>query len=294
VKTPFLSLGTAIAALAAFAASIACADAAPANPQAAPASTADAQRVEIAADLPSVESRPYADLLQAMKDFDAWQATHPGTRLRFRVQARRDAAVAEGLKLWVADPVTRRRAEVALEPGGRFTLALSDEWREHGAVVRSNRPDGSLAWSVEVTHEGDGEHIRRLGDLRQECRLDLYAASLARGVKTPSFYAMKAATNLCASKLVGWMAYAERPVFAVHVQDGARRTSLRGDWLHGGDAAVVAFAPLLDWPHLLRDRSIWVTALMADEGWSDEAVLHMVFTDDAADGAAPVREGSGS
>ena len=170
--------------------------------------------------------------------------------------------------------------------------AIFAEWREHDAVVRSNRPDGSLAWSLEVTHEGDDAHERRLGDLREECRLDLYAAVLARGIKPPAFYAMKAVMDICTSRLIGWGTYADHPVFAVHAQDGSRRQSLRGDLLHGGEQSIMPLAPLLDWPYLLRDRTYFVHELMTDATWSDEAVLHFVFTDDPPDDAAPATDGA--
>ena len=250
---------------------------------AAPPDPQPPQRVEIAAALPSHEEHAYADLLDAMTRFEAWHATHPGTRLDFRVQARKQATVMEGLALTIDDPVTRQRVPVDLAPDGRFTLPVSATLREHAAIVRANRTDGSLAWMLRVTHDGDDPHERRLGDLREECRLDLYAATLARGIKTPSFYALKAAGDVCASRLVGWVAYADRPVFAAHVREGGRDVALPGDSVHGGEMSTVPMAPLMDWPYLLRDRVYFVHRLMADAGWSDAAVVRLNFADDPAD-----------
>jgi hypothetical protein len=240
----------------------------------------ETQHVQVTASMGPREEHAYADLLDAMNQFTAWQAAHLGARLRFRVQARRDPAVAQGLQVYVADPVDHTRTVLPLAPGGRFELPVSEAWRAHRASVRTDRPDGSLAWSVEVTHEGDDEHVRRLGDLREECHLDLYAATLVRGIKTPSFYALKPLVNLCQNRLVGWLGYADHPVFAVHVEDGRRHESLRGDYVHGGDASVIPMGALLDWTDLLRDRVYVVHTLMADSGWSDETRLTLVFADD--------------
>lgn len=245
------------------------------------------QHVEIAAQLPSHEEHAYADLLDAMTQFEAWRATHAGARLSFRVQARKDAAVMTGLRLTLFDPVTLQGLPVDVGPDGRFALPVSAMLRSHGAIVRANRTNGALAWSLQVTHDGDDPHERRLGDLREECHLDLYGATLIRGIKTPSFYALKAVGNVCANRLVGYPAYADHPVFAVHVRDGERRGYLRGDLVHDGEVTVVPLAALYDWAYLLRDYSYFPHELMADSTWSDAAVLRLTFADDPADPPAP-------
>ena len=251
-----------------------------------------AQHVEIQAQLPSHEEHDYADLLDAMTQFDAWRATHPGTRLIFQVRARKDAAVMEGLRLNIDDPVTRKSVPVELDAAGRFVLPVSAALKDDGAVVRANRTNGALAWALQVRHDADDPHDRRLGDLREECHLDLYGAKLVRGVKTPSFLAMKAVSNVCANRLVGWPAYADHPVFAVHIRDGERRGSLRGDMVHDGETPVVALAALFDWAYLLRDASYFPHELMADASWSDDAVLHLTFADDPADSPAALASGA--
>ena len=245
------------------------------------------QRVEIEAPLPSHEEHAYADLLEAMTQFEAWQATHPGARMSFQVRPRKDASVMHGLALTIDDPVGRTRTPVDVGPDGRFVLPVSATLQSHSAIVRANRTNGTLAWSLQVTHDGDDPHERRLGDLREECHLDLYAATLIRGVKTPSFYALKAIGNVCANRLVGYPAYADHPVFAVHVRDGERRGYLRGDLVHDGEVTVVPLAALYDWAYLLRDYSYFPHELMADSTWPDAAVLHLTFADDPADPPVP-------
>ena len=273
-------------ALAAIAAGANAADA-PAAPESDPS-----QHVEIQAQLPSHEEHDYAELLDAMTQFEAWHATHPGTRLVFQVRARKDAAAMDGLRLNIDDPATHASVPVALDAAGRFVLPVSATLKDDGAVVRANRTNGSLAWALQVVHDADDPHDRRLGDLREECHLDLYGAKLVRGVKTPSFQAMKAVSNVCANRLVGWPAYADHPVFAVHIREGERRASLRGDMVHDGETPVVALAALYDWAYRLRDESYFPHELMADASWSDDAVLHLTFADDPADAPAAVAAGA--
>lgn len=241
------------------------------------------QQVQIQAALPSHEEHDYADLLAAMTQFDAWHATHPGARLVFRIRPRKEATVMDGLRLVIDDPVTHDSVPVDVDADGRFVLPVSATLQSHAAVVRANRTNGTLAWTVQVTHDADDPHDRRLGDVREGCRLDLYAAGLARGIKTPSYHALKNVGDVCASRLVGWVEYADHPVFAVHVSDGKRLGYLRGDLVHDGEASVVPLAALFDWAYRMRDYSYFTHELMADASWSDDAVLHLTFADDPPD-----------
>jgi len=179
--------------------------------------------------------------------------------------------------------VTHDSVPVDVDADGRFVLPVSATLQSHSAVVRANRTNGTLAWTVQVTRDADDPHDRRLGDIREECHLDLYAATLARGIKTPSFYAMKAVSDVCSNRLVGWVEYADHPVFAVHVSDGKRLGYLPGDSVHAGERTVIPLAALFDWAYLMRDYSYFTQELMADAGWSDETVLHLTFADDPAD-----------
>jgi hypothetical protein len=263
-----------------------------ANAGDAPAAPDQPQQVEIQAHLPSHEEHDYADMLDAMTQFDTWHATHPGTRLVFRVRPRKDAAVMDGLRLVIDDPVTHDSVPVDVDADGRFTLPVSATLRDDAAIVRANRTNGALAWFVQVTHDADDPHDRRLGDVREECHLDLYAAKLARGVKTPAFYALKTVGNVCASRGVGWVEYADHPVFAVHVRDGDHLGTLRGDFVHDGEVTVVPLAALFDWAYLMRDYSYFTHELMADSSWSDDTVLHLTFADDPADAPEAVASGA--
>lgn len=165
---------------------------------------------------------------------------------------------------------------IALDADQGFTLPTSPEMRDADAVVRSNWPSGSLAWWVEVTREGGDPQHRFLGDLRQECTLDLNAAELVRGIKAPPYHALKALGDPCAFKVVGYVTYAERPVFAVHLRDGDKTTSLTSYELHGGDFPSALY-PLQDWPYLLRDRTYRVRN--ADLAWPDETVVSIEYAE---------------
>jgi hypothetical protein len=217
-------------------------------------------------------------MLKAMQMFEAYQLKHPDARLRFRVAQRREAGELPPLTLrLVSDAVS---LPIALDTDQGFTLPISPEMRDADAVVRSNWPSGSLAWWVEVTRAGADPQHRFLGDLRQECTLDLNAAELMRGIKPPAFYAIKGLTDPCTLASVGVLTFAERPVFAVHMRHRERSTSLTSAELHGGDGSPNAvFAPFLDWPYLLRDRAYRVRN--ADTDWPDDTVVSIDYAEES-------------
>lgn len=222
------------------------------------AAAADAPRPElppVAVDGESTaarEQKTVADLLQVLDVFEREKARYaPDAELRIRVLPRHDLADAPALELRHGTV----REPIALDALGRFTVPPA--WRDlpAGAVVRSRLLDGRLAWAVDVRTPGLPEHTRRLGDLRLECRADLYGGALMRGVKPPAFYALRAASDICASRLVALGFFADEPVFAVQVSHAGRSAELAYRWMHGSEVGQTSVLfGLVDWPYALRDR----------------------------------------
>ncbi|MBI3349751.1 MAG: hypothetical protein HY020_21390 [Burkholderiales bacterium] len=240
---------------------------------AAQAAAPELPRVEVQGESTSRrEQQTVADLLRVLDVFERERTLHaPRAELRIRVLPRRDLADSPALELRHGGV----REPMVLDALGRF--AIPPEWRAlpAGAVVRSRLPDGRLAWTVDVRTPGLPDDTRRLGDLRLECRADLYGGALARGIKPPAFYALRAVTDLCMSSQVTLGFFADRPVFAAQVSEGGRRTELPYRWMHGSEMgqSSVMFG-LVDWPFALRDRFVvlppdkWTT-------WSDDALVEL-------------------
>lgn len=218
------------------------------------------------------EQKSVADLLQVLDVFEREKARYaPNAQLRIRVLPRHDLADAPALELR-HDGV---REPIAVDALGRF--AIPPEWRSlpPGAVVRSRLLDGRLAWGADVRTPGLPENTRRLGDLRLECRADLYGGALQRGVKPPAFYALRAATDICTSSLVHLGFFADGPVFAVQVSEGVRQAELPYRWMHGSEMGQTSLMfGLVDWPFALRDRFV---VMPPDKwaGWSHDARIEL-------------------
>ncbi len=242
------------------------------------------QKVEVTAREQPMEQKSYRDLLAAMKRFEPYQAAHPDARLRFRIWQRKDGVDLSQLRVWLYDPVDFHRVEPPLAADGSFTVPVLADLREHDAVVRTNMPEGTLAWMVSITRAGDDERHHVMGDLREACLLDVDFAHLARAIKPPAIYAIDAvSSNVCTVRGVDWGFYAERPVFSAHLSAGGRHAALLSDRLHGA-LALPVFHPLVDWSDLLRDRLY--SPPLNDASWPDDATVDVVYVDDPDEVAA--------
>lgn len=218
------------------------------------------------------EQQTVADLLLVLEVFERERSQYaPHAELRIRVLPRRDLADTPALELRHGGV----REPIALDSLGRFIIP--PEWRAlpADAVVRSRLLDGRLAWAVDVRTPGLPADTRRLGDLRLECRADLYGGALARGIKPPAFYAMRAASDVCTSRLVNYGFFADRPVFAAEVREGERHAELAYRWVHGSEMGQSnPLFGLVDWPFALRDRFV---VLPPDKwkDWSNDALITM-------------------
>ena len=176
-----------------------------------------------AAACPASPSEGTADL-----DHETRPISGPRRRAR-RLRARDAPAALTGssirvLAAWAADG---QQLRLELRHG---SLASPSSWTASGASQaplawrrscqrtrrRSSLPKGQLrlgAWY----HSQTPEHTRRLGDLRLECRADLYGGGLRCGLKPPAFV-LPRSSDLCCCGLCGVARsyvgiYADVPVF---------------------------------------------------------------------------------
>jgi hypothetical protein len=231
------------------------------------AGDAPAQHVEVTAPTPGArEQKSVAQLLEAQRAFERHRALAPQGSLAFRLYARLDPEDLARLHLdWVAGDERRR---VKLDEHQRFEL--DPGWAAPGApldaVLQANLPEGAVAWKVEVRTPGFGDDARRLGDLRLECEADMFHGNLQRGIHSPSAAIMAAEGDLCELDDAE-IYFAERPIFGVLLESGARERRLPYRYVHVSDGTM-ALAGLFDWPYALRDRSFYLP--LEDRSWPDD------------------------
>jgi len=173
---------------------------------------------------------------------------------------------------------------IALDSDLGFSLPQDARAANDGAYVSTNRQAKSFAWRVDIRSPGVPPNMRRLGDLRLECKIDLMAAELTPGIKPPAFYALLAlGVDPCTVRTVSVGYFAERPLFGVSMVAGARRQELPAFALFGSKSPAL-FASVFDWI-LLRDRfyslPIW------DARWPDDSLVELEYVDHASSASAP-------
>jgi hypothetical protein len=243
-------------------------------------SAPETQQVEVTAALPDARDEKTLDQLLSARDaFVRHRALAPEAALGFRLYARLDPHDLERLRLFRVDG--RQRREISLDDHQRF--AIDPAWTradaDRGVRLQTNLPDGAVAWKIDVRSPGLPDDRRRLGDLRLECEADTFHGNLQRGLRTPISAVLDASDELCLlDDAQAW--FAERPIFAVTLVDGARRRLLPYRYLHGSNGTM-ALAGLFDWPYALRDRA-WFLPL-DDRSWPDDTQVVL----DPMDGPQP-------
>ncbi len=235
------------------------------------------QQVEVTAHpLGARDEKTLSQLFAAQDAFERHHALAPDATLAFRLYARLDPRDLARLRLSFVDGSTRR--DVPLDDHQRF--ALSPGWTRadagRGALLRTNLPDGAVAWKVDVRSPGVPADRRRLGDLRLECEADTFHGNLQRGLRTPVSALLDASDELCLlDDAQAW--FAEVPIFGVTLDDGTRRRRLPYRYLHGSNGTM-ALAGLFDWPGALRDRTYFLP--LDDRSWPDDTQVVFDAMDD--------------
>ena len=240
------------------------------------ANSAPIPQVEVNGKTLNKENHDYDDMLKAMSMFEEYRAAHPDAYLRFRIFPRGKNVDMSTLKVFISGAGERVLVDVA--PDGSFELPIVDRLRKTDAKVRANYSDGDLGWTVQIKRRNDPPNRRVLGDIRWECKLDVYGAHLRRSFLAPSGYLLKAQGLICESKRVMYGVFSEHPLFSVHLRDGERTASLLSDRLYEphGPASVMKF--LVD-GNIIQDRRYFPP--LFDKNWSDDTILSIEYMDDS-------------
>lgn len=240
-------------------------------------------------DVPSTRSpvdKSYRKMLQGMQRFAHEQAAlAPQAALRFRLLPRQPGRTLDGVRLRVAGDT--RSMDVALAPDHSFTLVRDETlWREDAAVL-ANRRTLSMTWRAEVRSAGVPPGMRRLGDLRLECRVGMEAGLVSNNAHLFAWLdeALRSPERVCTDPRGNYLFFAERPLFSVTLQHGARRATLPFHALYAGNPPASEL-PYCDCQVLL-EHSYY--APLWDRSWPDDTLLSFEYMDDTppASRAAP-------
>jgi hypothetical protein len=227
------------------------------------------------------EARSYARLVQGTRIFQQYrQQLAPRASLRFRVYPRKAGVDMHGLQLAIVS--RSARIPVGLDSELRFEVPIDQTALNENADLIYNRRDGTLGWRTDVRTAGIPENMRRLGDLRLECRVELMGAHVARGFN-PFGFMGSALGDPCDKPGRYYHFYADRPIFAVTLRYGERSAWLSTGKLYGNDVPEWQLL-FMDWP---RFRERVFLAPLRNTTWPDETLLEFDYMDATPESAAP-------
>jgi hypothetical protein len=146
---------------------------------------------------------PYAALAAGMAAFEDGHALAPQAALRFRLLLAPGVTVLDNVALTLVDGDSL--AAVPVTPEGFFQLDRAR--RGDGAELAVNRNggqfDGNRAPQPEVRTPGLPDNVRRLGDLRLECRVKMAIARNMLGFMQSAAISVLGGSNWCAPRKGG-------------------------------------------------------------------------------------------
>jgi hypothetical protein len=203
------------------------------------------------------EMRTYRNVAAGLDAFDTHRALAPLATLRFRMRHADGAPAnaADGLQLRLASDDGSFQENVPIDAAGLLTVARSQAAYDADATFILNRKNGQYTGHPEVRTTGLPDNVRRLGDLRLECRVTIAI------VKDQMPFLAKAAINTlmlgsdwCAKQDFNYGVMAARRDVRAVLRDGERSRTLE---THGWNVMVP----------------------IGDTGWPDDALVQ--FGDDA-------------
>ncbi len=224
--------------------------------------------------------KSYVKMIKGMDRFEREHALAPAATLRFRVLPRLPKTNMDGIALRVAgDQVS---LPLAVAPDNSFVLPRNEQALREDAAVLANRKSDSMTWRAWIQTPGLAPGVRRLGDLRLECRVGMDAGLISNS--SPIFgwlsNLLTTTEQVCNNADGNYLFFADRPVFSVTLRAGARNEVLPFKMLYAGGDETRATLPFCDCQVLL-DRSYY--APIWDRSWPDDTLVGFEYMDTPAE-----------
>jgi hypothetical protein len=209
------------------------------------------------------EMRTYRSAEAGFEAYDDYRKLAPSAPLRFRLlhAGGGPATAADGLllKLQGNDWSTA----IPIDAAGRFGVPRSQAAHDDDALFVLNQKNGLYAYRADIRTPGLAENVRRLGDLRLECHVNLAVAK----EKIPFWARALVNTVLLTSDWCGKE--------QVHITFPAERKLVRATLREGGKSDE------------LKVEGVNYHVPLTVRGWTDEALIELEYAADETAGTAP-------
>lgn len=228
--------------------------------------------------------KSYRKMIAGMDRFQRQHQLAPGAVLRFRLLPRLPGVSMDGITMKiVGDSIA---LPVPLAADNSFTLPRNAQALREDAALIASRKTSSMTWRADVRSPGVPAGMRRLGDLRLECLVGMEAGLVSNAQPLFAWLGnlLTDPDQVCAAADGNYLFFAERPLFNVTLQSGARRGTLPFRMLYAGGTQTAKTLPFCDCQVLL-DRTYY--APLWDRSWPDDTLLGFESIDDPAAATQP-------
>lgn len=199
------------------------------------------------------ELRSYRSIVAGFEAFDANRKLAPAAPLRFRLV--RNGPPEPGATAGLAIRIVGNGAPIPVEvaPDGVFSVPRIDSAYDDDAELVLNRKRGLFRGMPEVRTPGLPDNVRRLGDLRLECRVTMAIAKTHLGfaIRTLITTVMRT-SDWCSFDDFHYSAPASARLSAVTLVDGERRLA----------------GKVFEWNYEVP---------LSDASWPDDALIELTF-----------------
>lgn len=179
----------------------------------------------------SPEMQPYRYMLSGLDAFDSQHALAPDAQqLRFRLNAKKKAPKGAFDNLVVRLSGNETDIPVPLAEDHSFALPRSAEAERDNADVVLNQKKSYYGWMPDVRSAGVPADMRRLGDIRLECRvLVAIAKNYIPFLLRATINTLMLTTDWCSFKDFNMSVRSDRAIASATLVDGAHRLELKVD-----------------------------------------------------------------
>ena len=221
--------------------------------------------------------KSYRSIIKGIDLFERERSLSPNGALRFKLLARKRETDMKNIEIEVIGTNTAFAVPVADEQ--TFTLPRDPQALNEDAQVVPNRKAQTMTWRADIRTPGLPPNVRRLGDLRLECRVGMVSGLVSNSgtlagrlasalLDTPAY---------CNKKVPLYLFFADRAVFSVTLVSGARREVLPVSQLYaaasddpklGNDLAECDCEVLVDRTYFLP---------LGDATWADDTRIEFEY-----------------
>jgi hypothetical protein len=218
--------------------------------------------------------KSYRRMIKGMDRFEREHALAPQAQLRFFLLPRLSNAKMTGITLRIAGDTVSVPVPVAED--NSFVLPRNEVALREDAAVLANRKTTSMTWRVSVRTPGLPENVRRLGDLRLECKAGMDAGLISNSAPIFGWLSnmLTDTDKVCSNPEGNYLFFAERPIYGVTMRYGDRSAALPFKLLYASGDQTKESLPYCDCQVLL-DRSYY--APIWDARWPDDTLLEFDF-----------------